>query len=115
MGSDELIEELAAHCHVQNAEAEIGSMFRRPALRYRGAVFAFMGFDDELLVKLPAGRIAELETAGIAEQVSMGKKTMREWAVVPALEPGATGISETWGELLLEAHGFVAARAAAKG
>lgn len=100
------IEDLLVHCQSHGLSAEIGTMFRSPALRSRGKVFAFLGFDGGLIVKLPHNRIEELARDGVAEQVTMGKRTMREWAEVASLStPQST--DDLWFGLVVEAHQFV--------
>lgn len=100
------IEDLLAHCQSHGLSAEIGTMFRRPGLRYQRKVFAFLGFDGGLIVKLPHNRIDELARDGVAEQVTMGKRTMREWAEVASLStPQST--DDLWFGLVVEAHQFV--------
>ena len=45
---------------------EVGTMFRSPGLRAEGKILAFLGFDGELIVKLPRPRGQELLDAGAA-------------------------------------------------
>lgn len=50
--------------------------------KVQGRVFAYNRPED-LVVKLPKSRIDELEAAGEATRLVMGKREMAEWAVVP--------------------------------
>lgn len=103
----ELLRELAGDFADDPAVA-MGTMFRSPGLRVGTKIFAFLGFDGELIVKLPVDRVAELVEAGDATQVTMGKRTMREWVTIePAPDDDAT--LARWRPLAAEAHRFVAA------
>jgi hypothetical protein len=64
-----------------------------------GKVFAFTN-KAGLVVKLPAPRVAALIAAGEAMPLVMGKRTMKEWAVVPT---GKT----PWVDVAREAREFV--------
>ena len=61
-----------------------------------GKVFAYTRTEG-LVLKLPRARIDELEAAGEASRLVMGKKRMTEWAVFAGLR----------GELLEESIRFV--------
>jgi TfoX/Sxy family transcriptional regulator of competence genes len=87
-------------------EVAMGTMFGSPGLRVGGKVFAFLGFDGELIVKVPRERVRELVDAGTAEQVTMGKRTMREWVEVPARRDREATLA-LWGALAREAHDHV--------
>ncbi|KZF09306.1 MAG: hypothetical protein WBA81_06900 [Rhodococcus sp. (in: high G+C Gram-positive bacteria)] len=103
------IDDLLEHCHAHNLDADLGTMFRSPALRCRGKVFAFVGFDGALIVKLPHARIVQLASQGTAEQVTMGKRTMREWAEI-ALLSSPRSTADLWFGLVEEAHKFVSSQ-----
>jgi hypothetical protein len=65
-------------------------------------IFAFTRADDSAALKLPEARIAELILEGEMYNLIMGKRTMREWVVVPnIMEPGNL-------PLLIEAKAYVA-------
>ncbi|AYJ48130.1 hypothetical protein [Rhodococcus sp. P1Y] len=96
------IDDLLHHCRSLGLTADVGTMFRSPALRCEGKVFAFVGHNDTLIVKLPHDRIAELDADGLGHQVTMGERTMREWAEVPA-----GPAPELWNDLTVEAYRFV--------
>jgi hypothetical protein len=55
-----------------------------------GKVFCFINRDGDLAMKLPAGRIELLVSEGHAVPLRMGKRTMREWVVVPVSESSET-------------------------
>jgi hypothetical protein len=50
---------------------DVGRMFASEGLRIRGKNFAFLGFEGDLMLKLPAARTTELVDAGDAERVVM--------------------------------------------
>ena len=81
----EVLHALLDHCRANGLAAEIGTMFRSPALRCQGTVSRSSESHDTLIVKLSRQRIDELAHEGIATHVTMGKRTMREWAEVPSL------------------------------
>ncbi|MFF5227779.1 hypothetical protein [Dactylosporangium sp. NPDC000521] len=61
----------------------IGRMLGSPALRTGGRCYAFAAGDD-LIVKLPAARVAELVAAGTGRPCSPRPgRPMREWVRVP--------------------------------
>ncbi len=65
-------------------------------------IFAFTRPDESAALKLPEARIAELVADDEICHLVMGKRTMREWVVVPNIAaPGNLG-------LLLEAKAYVA-------
>jgi TfoX/Sxy family transcriptional regulator of competence genes len=80
-------------------------MFGSEGLRAGSKFFAFVGAEGELIVKLPATRVAELLAAGAAEPVHIGRNPARQWAGIP-YPPADDGV---WRDLLAEAHAFVAA------
>ena len=68
-------------------------------LTVAGKVFAFTN-KSGMVVKLPAPRIEALIAAGQALPLVMGKRTMKEWAVVP---PGKA----SWPQIAGQAREFV--------
>jgi hypothetical protein len=83
----------------QHPGDEPGRMLRSPALRTGGRYYAFTS-GDEVIVKLPAARVAELIAAGTGRPCSPHPgRPMREWVRVPA---------EDCAVHILEARTFVA-------
>jgi hypothetical protein len=65
-------------------------------------IFAFTRADESGALKLPEARIAELVNDGEIRHLVMGKRTMREWVIVPDIAaPGNLS-------LLFEAKAYVA-------
>jgi hypothetical protein len=80
-------------------------MPRSPGRTAPGAVYPFLGNDATLIVKVPRERAVELVDEGTAEPVTMGRRTMREWVGVPAVDdPTATEL--LWTALAREALAF---------
>jgi hypothetical protein len=78
-----------------------GQMFGMPVLKAGGKVFAGL-WEGQLVVKLPAERVAELVASGTgAAFAPMAGRTMKEWVLVGSDE-----------ELAAEALRFVTRRAA---
>jgi hypothetical protein len=79
--------------------------FGAGTLMVDGRIFA-LASDGRLVLKLPAGRVAELIAAGRGLPWSAGKPTpLREWVAIPSEEPG-------WLDLAIEALAFVGRRRA---
>ncbi|MFG2005337.1 hypothetical protein ACGFNU_39940 [Spirillospora sp. NPDC048911] len=87
-------------------DVAMATMFRNPGLRVGGKIFAFLGHDGQLIVKLPKGRVADFLSAGTAEEVVMGKRTMREWIEFPAQEDHVATLA-LWRSVAQEAHEYV--------
>ena len=68
-------------------------------LRVRGKIFAML-MDGALVVKLPVERCATIVEGG-GRPLSMGRRTMREWVAIDAVDPAA------WAELADAAHAYV--------
>ncbi len=69
-------------------------------LRAGGKIFAMLPY-GELVVKLPADRCAAMVEAGNGRLFTVGRRTMREWLVVEAVD------AETWAELAADALSYV--------
>lgn len=87
-------------------DVEVGTMFRSPGLRVGGTILAFLGFDGELIVKLPHARGQELIAAGEAAPVTMGTRTMKEWFELPSADTPDQAY-QAWLPLVREALAFV--------
>jgi hypothetical protein len=98
-----LFDDLAVD-HLGRPHVTMGRMFASEGLAVHGRIFAFVGREGRLILKLPRARAEELNGAGVAEPVVLGGRTMREWVGVPlpAPPPGP------WGGLMEEAHTYVA-------
>jgi hypothetical protein len=80
----------------------VGVDFGHGCLMVDNKIFAFTRADESAALKLPEARISELITDGEMHNLTMGKRTMREWIVVPnIIAPGNL-------PLLLEAKAYVA-------
>ncbi|GAB2584165.1 hypothetical protein [Kribbella endophytica] len=97
----QLLDELAA-VYDDVPAVDRAPMFGSEALRVGRKVFAFVGREGQLIVKLPAPKVAELLAAGEAEPVHVGRNPTREWAGVPYPADLAQ-----WRDLLAKAHTFV--------
>ncbi|MGI5171530.1 hypothetical protein ACQEU3_45020 [Spirillospora sp. CA-253888] len=84
----------------------MGTMFRSPGLRVGDKIFAFLGRDGRLIVKLPRERADAFVGAGTAEQVVMGERRMREWFAFPAQDDRAATLA-LWRDVAREAHRYV--------
>jgi len=82
------------------AAIDQGPMFSTTGWRTGGAVFAFVGRDGALIVKLPEGRVRELVEAGDGEPMTVGERTRREWVRIPP--------HREWESLVVQAHAFLA-------
>jgi len=78
------------------------TMMGLPCLRIDGSFFASCDHrTGDLLVKLPADRVADLIDAGRAHPFAPAGRQFREWAAVPPAR------SRSWRNLLDEAAAFV--------
>lgn len=80
---------------------DIGRMFGSEGLRIRGKIFAFVGFDGALMLKLPADRTDALVAEAAADRLVMRGSEMREWVTVDQ------GRGASWRALIDEAYAFV--------
>jgi hypothetical protein len=77
------------------------TMMGFPCLRANGAFFACVErATGNLIVKLPASRVAALVATGQALPFAPNGRTFREWAAFPVADPAE------WRALLAEARGF---------
>lgn len=104
---EEVFRELERSLLAEHPEDERGRMLRSSGLRTAGRFYAFATGGD-LVVKLPAARVAALIASGTGRPCEpRAGRPMREWVRLP-LSDGQTGA-----RLLDEARSFVAAGAAA--
>jgi TfoX/Sxy family transcriptional regulator of competence genes len=96
----EIFDPIAQSC-LEHEDVDIGRMFGSDGLRVRGKVFAFVGFEGGLMLKLPEARIDELVAAGSAERMVMRGREMREWATVDQAR------ADAWAPLTAEAYAFL--------
>lgn len=98
-----LFDDLAV-AHLSRPHVSMGRMFASEGLAVHGKIFAFVGRDGRLILKLPLTRAEELKGKGATESVTLGGRTMREWVGVqlPDRQPGS------WSGLMEEAHTYVA-------
>ena len=101
----ELLREIAAQLE-HSGPLEIGTMFRSPGIRAGDKIVAFLGHDDRLIAKLPRERAVELVERGDAGEVTMGKRTMREWIEIPA-SGDREATAARWLPLVQEALDYV--------
>jgi hypothetical protein len=86
---------------LREPDVESGTGFgNAPGLRAGGKIFAMLPH-GELVVKLPVDRCAGIVAEGGGRLFVVGKRTMREWLVVEAIDP------EAWAELAVEALAYV--------
>jgi len=90
-----------AAVYLAEPDVDIGPMFGSEGLRIRGKIFAFVGFQGGLVVKVPQARADEIVAAGTAERMTMREREMREWLLV------GRGERELWPVLIAEAFAYV--------
>lgn len=88
-----------ARDQLRRPDVGLGRSLRSETLTVRGKMFAFLGQDDRLVVKLPAIRAAALVAAGDAAVFESGGRRMKEWVAVAL--PG------DWPALMEEARAHV--------
>ena len=97
-----LRQQLAADLARQISGSTVGIDFGHGCLMIDNKIFAFTRPDESAALKLPEPRIAELVADGEIRHLTMGKRTLREWVVVPDIAaPGNLN-------LLREARAYVA-------
>lgn len=99
------LHQLAEH-FTDDPRVQLGSMFRSPGLRVDAKIFAFLGHENRLIVKVPRDRALELLATGSVTTVTMGERTMREWVAVP-LGADAAAAADLWYRLAREAYEYV--------
>jgi|GEM_PF-1402280 len=97
-----LRQQIAADLAKRISGCTLGVDMGHGCLMIDNKIFAFTRADESGALKLPEARIAELVTDGEIRHLTMGKRTMREWVVVPDIAaPGNL-------PLLFEAKAYVA-------
>jgi TfoX/Sxy family transcriptional regulator of competence genes len=86
---------------------ERGTMFRSPGMKVGGKVFAFLGSDDRLTVKIPRARAEAAVASGAAEPVTMGTRTMKEWVAYPAVPHDPVETEQQRSRAIDEAYAYV--------
>jgi hypothetical protein len=85
---------------------ENGTMFRSPGLRVHGKIFAFLGHEHRLLVKIPRDEADDAVARGEATEVVMGTRRMKEWIAYP-VRPDHGQTLQTWEAAARRAHAYV--------
>ena len=97
-----LRQQIAADLAQRISGCTLGVDMGHGCLMIDNKIFAFTRADESGALKLPEARITELVNDGEIRHLVMGKRTLREWVVVPNIAaPGNTS-------LLLEAKAYVA-------
>jgi TfoX/Sxy family transcriptional regulator of competence genes len=100
----DLVEQFAGETGVELPREGSPRRFGSDALTVDGSIFAMLT-RGELVVKLPAARVAELVEKGDGRPFTAGKdRPMREWVVVTGDDP------HEWYELAREALRFLGRR-----
>ncbi|MFK7803376.1 MAG: hypothetical protein AB8G95_17205 [Anaerolineae bacterium] len=81
---------------------EKGTMMGFPCLRTeQGKFFASLEKDSQdMIIKVPADRVKELISSGVAQPFAPNGRTFKEWATIAVLD------RELWHDLLEEALAF---------
>jgi len=96
----EIFDPIAAE-YTELPDVAIGRMFGSEGLGVRGKIFAFIGFEGGLMLKLSEERTVELVEAGDVDRMVMRGRPMREWVTVGAHR------EDSWRPLIAEAYAFV--------
>ncbi len=89
-------------------EVSRAPMFGSSGLRRHDKLFAFVGGDGELIVKVPAAHAADLVAGEQAVVVRIGRHPAREWVAIP--DADAPGRTQTWRDLIATAYRYASAR-----
>lgn len=101
--AEELFEQLVARFLADPAVTEGTGFGSTPGLRVGGKIFAMLGREGELVVKLPKDRVEELVASGGGARFNPRHdgRLMKEWVTIPIRR------SSDWQGLATEALGFV--------
>ena len=80
-----LRQQIAADLAKRISGCTLGVDMGHGCLMIDNKIFAFTRADESGVLKLPEVRIAELVNDGEIRHLVMGKRTMREWVVVPEI------------------------------
>ena len=80
-----LRQQIAADVAKRISGCTLGVDMGHGCLMIDNKIFAFTRADESGVLKLPEVRIAELVNDGEIRHLVMGKRTMREWVVVPEI------------------------------
>ncbi|GAA3594358.1 hypothetical protein GCM10022198_17720 [Klugiella xanthotipulae] len=83
-----------------------GRMFNGTGLSLNGKIFAFVSRSGDLVIKTSVADVRVLIETAQAQPMTMGRRTMREWASV---YPTPEGDLEPWRSLLRHAWSFARA------
>jgi hypothetical protein len=87
---------------LMSGEADKSTMMGFPCLRSDGKFFASLHREtNDLIVKLPAERVASLIDAGQAQPFAPNGRRFREWALIAAFD------EKQWAAYIQEARAFV--------
>ncbi len=104
--AQEVFDGLAA-AYLDLPEVSRAPMFGSNGLRCHDRLFAFVGGDGEMIVKLPAAQAAGLVADAQAVAVRIGRQRAREWVAIPG---GATpGGTEAWRDAMAAAYRYASA------
>ena len=81
----------------------LGKMLKAEALQVSGKSFAYP-MDDAIVFKLPKSEVDALEAEGRGARLVVGKRTMKEWVIIPASD------GETCQKMARAAYSFLTAR-----
>ena len=82
-------------------DVAMGRMFGTIGLGVRGKIFAFLGTEGDLVVKVGEERAGALLKEGIAELKVMRGRPMREWVALQIED------SDEWPRIIADGHTFV--------
>ena len=92
-----------ARDHFERPDVSRAPMFESLGLRGDGTLFAFVGAEGHLVLRLPPEQAASLVANGEAAQVRIGRNPARAWVSVPM--PTAEDGPARWRALLRDAYG----------
>lgn len=103
MKVEAMFDEVAAQLLAEDG-LEQGRMLRSHGLRSGGKFFALV-VEGDLVVKLPASRVAELVEGGAGRPFESGRRVMKEWVSLRPVDRAACAA------YVLEARSYVGAQA----